>query len=42
MIGGSIAVRVKEKYRKSKVHRVDKKRMKRNKKVNWKTLTNWR
>jgi hypothetical protein len=39
MVGGTIAVRVKEKYRKSKAHRVDKKRMKRNKKVNWKTLT---
>jgi len=38
MIGGSIAVRVKEKYKKSKAPRVDKKRMKRNKKVNWKTL----
>ena len=42
MIGGSIAVRVKKKYKKSKAPRIDKKRTKRNKKVNWKSLTNWR
>jgi hypothetical protein len=39
MVGGSIATRVKEKYRKSKAVRVDKKRMKRSKKVSWKYLT---
>jgi len=39
MIGGSIATRIKEKYRKSKSHRVDKKRLKKDKKVNWKALT---
>jgi len=39
MIGGSIATRIKEKYRKSKAHRVDRKRLKKDKKVNWKTLT---
>jgi hypothetical protein len=42
MIGGSIANRIKDKYKKSKAPRLDRKRMKRNKKVNWKTLTNWR
>jgi len=42
MIGGSIAVRVKEKYKKSKAPRVDRKRLKRKQKVNWKSLTNWR
>jgi hypothetical protein len=39
MVGGTIAVRVKDKYKKSKAPRIDRKRMKRNKKVNWKTLT---
>jgi len=42
MIGGSIAVRIKDKYRKSKSRRVDRKRIKKNKKVNWKNLTSWR
>jgi|GEM_PF-3796361 len=38
MTGGSIAVRVKEKYKKNKNVRVDRKRIKKNNKTSWKNL----